>query len=170
MSFFDILLAKKLSGGGGGDVTIEQLDVTENGTYSETGKAYSPVNVNIPVTGTLVMHDTLPNYLMKFELKVKISEGVENLANSLFEYSSSLKFTPILIDLPTSLKKISTACFKQAHDVNIIIRATIPPVLSSNAFTQAYNYKIFVPSESLNDYKNAEYWSDIAQYIEAIPQ
>ena len=33
---------------GGGDVTIEQLNVTENGTYSESGKAYSPVVVNVP--------------------------------------------------------------------------------------------------------------------------
>jgi hypothetical protein len=30
------------------DVTIEQLSVSENGTYSEEGKAYSPVIVNVP--------------------------------------------------------------------------------------------------------------------------
>lgn len=49
MSFYDILLAKKLGGGGGGSsVTVEPLSVTSNGTYSETGKAYSPVNVNVP--------------------------------------------------------------------------------------------------------------------------
>ena len=30
------------------DVTIEQLTVTENGTYSEAGKAFSPVVVNVP--------------------------------------------------------------------------------------------------------------------------
>lgn len=49
MSFYDILLAKKLSGGGGGSsVTVEALSVTSNGTYSETGKAYSPVSVNVP--------------------------------------------------------------------------------------------------------------------------
>lgn len=45
MNFFDILLAKKLGGGGG--VTIEELNVTENGTYSEELKAYSPVIVNV---------------------------------------------------------------------------------------------------------------------------
>ena len=31
-----------------GGVTVEQLNVTENGTYAETGKAYSPVVVNVP--------------------------------------------------------------------------------------------------------------------------
>lgn len=33
---------------GGGSVTVEQLNVTENGTYTaEEGKAYSPVVVNV---------------------------------------------------------------------------------------------------------------------------
>jgi hypothetical protein len=33
---------------GGGDVTVEELTVTENGTYTAPkGKAYSPVNVNV---------------------------------------------------------------------------------------------------------------------------
>ena len=38
----------KAGEGSGGDVTIKQLNVTENGTYSESGKAYSPVVVNVP--------------------------------------------------------------------------------------------------------------------------
>ena len=35
--------------GGGGDITVVPLSVTENGTYSEEGKAYSPVSVNVPL-------------------------------------------------------------------------------------------------------------------------
>ena len=42
------MFLKKAGEGSGGDVTIEQLDVSENGTYSESGKAYSPVVVNVP--------------------------------------------------------------------------------------------------------------------------
>lgn len=39
--------------GGGGDITVEALSVTENGTYTaSSGKAYSPVTVNVPSTGT----------------------------------------------------------------------------------------------------------------------
>ena len=39
---------KKYRGGGGGDITVVPLSVTENGTYSEEGKAYSPVQVSVP--------------------------------------------------------------------------------------------------------------------------
>ncbi len=36
----------------GGSVTVEPLSVTENGTYTApTGKAYSPVTVNVPTGG-----------------------------------------------------------------------------------------------------------------------
>lgn len=48
---FDIAVARKLSGGsggGGGGTTVEALSVTQNGTYTApTGKAYSPVTVNV---------------------------------------------------------------------------------------------------------------------------
>jgi hypothetical protein len=49
MDYFDILLAKKLSGGSGGDVEVESLTATENGTYNAgAGKAYNPVVVAVP--------------------------------------------------------------------------------------------------------------------------
>ena len=38
--------------GGGGDITVESLSVTENDTYTApSGKAYSPVIVNVPSGG-----------------------------------------------------------------------------------------------------------------------
>ena len=50
MNFYDILLAKQLNGGGGGEITVEGLSVTENATYTAPeGKAYSPVVVNVPL-------------------------------------------------------------------------------------------------------------------------
>ena len=54
MELYDLLFANKINGGGS-SVTVEPLSVTQNGTYSETGKAYTPVAVNVPnpSTGTL---------------------------------------------------------------------------------------------------------------------
>ena len=47
MDIIDYLLAKKK--GSGSQVTVESLTVTANGTYSEAGKAYSPVTVAVPL-------------------------------------------------------------------------------------------------------------------------
>lgn len=58
---------KAASGGGGSSVDVEPLSVTENGTYTaDTGKAYSPVTVNVQggggasnfVTGTFTTPST----------------------------------------------------------------------------------------------------------------
>lgn len=49
--YFDILayLMGKQAAGGGGDVTVESKSISSNGTYTApTGKAYSPVVVNVP--------------------------------------------------------------------------------------------------------------------------
>lgn len=61
MDYFDILLAKKLRGGGGGDITIKSLNVTQNGTYSEEGVAYSPVKVNVPLPENAYLLKDIPN-------------------------------------------------------------------------------------------------------------
>lgn len=50
-------------GGGGGDITVESLSVTENGEYTApTGKAYSPVVVDVPSdTPTLITKSVTEN-------------------------------------------------------------------------------------------------------------
>lgn len=48
LDLFDVLLLRKF-GGGGSSVTVEPLTVTSNGTQTApSGKAYSPVTVNVP--------------------------------------------------------------------------------------------------------------------------
>ena len=49
MDLFDLAFYRALNkGGGGGDITVEPLTVTENGQYAApSGKAYSPVNVEV---------------------------------------------------------------------------------------------------------------------------
>jgi len=48
MDMYSFMLGSK-SGGGGSSITVESLSVTENGTTTApTGKAYSPVVVNVP--------------------------------------------------------------------------------------------------------------------------
>ena len=62
MDYFDILLAKKLNGGGGGDITIEDLYVNENGTViAPSGKAYGKVVTNVPAPSSALFKQTLSN-------------------------------------------------------------------------------------------------------------
>ncbi len=49
----EVLLTEYVNHGGGGDITVEPLSVTENNTYTApTGKAYSPVTVNVSGGGS----------------------------------------------------------------------------------------------------------------------
>lgn len=50
------LISRALNKGGGGDITVEPLTVTENGQYAApSGKAYSPVNVEVSGGGSGVV-------------------------------------------------------------------------------------------------------------------
>lgn len=60
MDFFDILLAKKLKNDK--DVSIVQLNVSENGTYSESGKAYSPVVVDVQPPSNSYLRTQIDSY------------------------------------------------------------------------------------------------------------
>jgi len=54
MDLYKLILSAKLvkgEEGGGGDVDVEPLNVVANGTYSASGKAYSPVTVSVPTSG-----------------------------------------------------------------------------------------------------------------------
>lgn len=63
MELYDLLLAKSLGGGGGGGgVTVEELNVTANGDYSEAGKAYSPVHVNVSGGSAVGKYDLLGSF------------------------------------------------------------------------------------------------------------
>lgn len=55
MDLFDIVISGKIRKEGGGDVSVDALNVTENGVYTaEEGHAYSPVTVAVPQpSGTL---------------------------------------------------------------------------------------------------------------------
>ena len=86
MDYYSSLFASKVSGGGGSGVTVEPLSVTENGTYQEEGKAYSPVNVN--VSGGVSITDIIER--TNFPETV-VYEGTHAIGNSLFSRVSGLK-------------------------------------------------------------------------------
>lgn len=73
---------------GGGSVTVEQLNVTENGTYTaEAGKAYSPVVVNVEggssdfSTAKVTVNVTYPedSYTLVISAHPTVREQVDSL-------------------------------------------------------------------------------------------
>lgn len=128
MAYYDILLAKQLSGGGGGggDISVESKNINANGTYTApSGKAYSPVNVNVPnsysasdegkvvSSGALVSQssqsiDTNGTYdtTLKNEVVVNVSGGssvdVEALSvtqNGTYTAPSGTAYSPVTVNV-----------------------------------------------------------------------
>ena len=62
-----------------GDVTVESLSVTENGTYTApSGKAYSPVSVNVPLPSNAYLLQSIEH-----EQVATFSDGTDNFLKSL---------------------------------------------------------------------------------------
>lgn len=60
LNLFDVLLLRKFGGGGGSSITVEPLTVTANGTQTApSGKAFSPVTVNVKPETLFVVEDKL---------------------------------------------------------------------------------------------------------------
>jgi hypothetical protein len=74
------------------------------------------------------------------------------------------------IDIPASVSKIGEWCFggNVATLETVIVRNTTPPTIGSQTFRNQTMAQIYVPSESVEAYKSATYWSNLASRIHAI--
>lgn len=76
MNYYDILLAKKLEDDR--DPQVVGLSVTENGTYSEEGKVYKPVVVDVPLPQNAYLLQTIEH-----EFIATFTDGTDNFLKSL---------------------------------------------------------------------------------------
>lgn len=88
---------------GGGSVTVEQLNVTENGTYTaEAGKAYSPVVVNVeggieginPLTITAVLNEGVES--TELSIMTYLQDGEPTDVKNCIAYDSNTFYTNYL--------------------------------------------------------------------------
>ena len=98
--------------------------------------------------------------------EVKIPDGVTDLVNSCFSYSSFLTS----ITIPESVTTIGQSCFQ---DCSSLILATvlpaIPPTLGVRGFYRTHSsLNIQVNSPYVDDYKTATSWINYAAKISAI--
>ena len=99
---------------------------------------------------------------------VTIGDGVTSIGNYAFGYCSSLTS----ITIPVGVTSIGDWAFYVCSKLkSIIITAVVPPTLSNvNAFQDTNNCPIYVPAASVDAYKTANTWSNLADRIEAISE
>ena len=156
MSYYDILLAKQLSGGGGGDITVESLSVTANGTYSApSGKAYSPVVANVPnsytssdegkvvSSGALVSQTSQTidaNGTYDTTLKNSVTVNVSGGGGSAYELVASKEVT-VSVGTSTSATSVGSLSIPMSYFTDkmllIVIRDKNGPQLSHFYFSVA---------------------------------
>lgn len=90
---------------------------------------------------------------------IDFPDGLEYIGDSAFSDNRVRK-----IILPDSILEISERAFQKAYNLRaFIIYAVEPPPLGPWAFTNMHeSFKIYVPDQSLEDYKITEFWTNFA--------
>ena len=72
-------------------------------------------------------------------------------------------------DIPSNYTSIGWEAIYTSVDegYDITVRATVPPTLSGTPFIKGKAH-IYVPEQSVEAYKTAEYWSEYSEAIEPI--
>ena len=92
---------------------------------------------------------------------IDIPSGVTSISERAFEFCTSLTS----VTIPNSVTSIGDYAFRNCDRLEfVVVNATTPPTLGSNAFDGAYNLVIYVPSASVSAYQSA--WSDYASNIQ----
>ena len=96
---------------------------------------------------------------------INIPSGVTSIGNNAFAYCYSLTS----IDIPSGVTSIGGyVCYQCSGLTSVTVNATTPPALGIIAFHSTNNYPIYVPCDSVDTYKAAQYWSSYASRIQAI--
>ncbi len=99
--------------------------------------------------------------------EVKFTQ-ISNLSPAAFSGCSGLKS----VDLPADIASMGNGVFSNCTSLRTFIcRAVTPPTITSSTFANVpADCNIFVPAGSVEAYKTEQYWSDRADYIQAIQE
>lgn len=127
-------------------------------------------NVTIPSSVTSMNANQLFSYCTSLT-SITFPDSVTTIGAWLFDGCNAL--TEIIVgsgitSIPANAFSISSS---NTSMQKIIMKATTPPSLASyNAFENTHNCPIYVPSASVNTYKTAYRWSNLASRIYPIQQ
>lgn len=104
---------------------------------------------------------------VRFE-SVAIPNSVTGIGYSAFRLCGNLK----RVEIPKGVVNINDRAFESCISLTrVTIKATTPPIIQSETFANIPTSCVFeVPSESVQAYKSAAYWSKIANQIVAIKE
>ena len=181
MDFYNQLLAQKLSGGGGGgdkyaafkalvdgsltEVTAEMLDgITKIRSYAFF-YCTRLSSVTIPNSVTSIGVSAFQNCTSL--TSITIPSSVTTIGGRAFYQCTSLTS----VTIPNSVTSIGEEAFRFNGNLeSVTVKATTPPTLDFCVFCNgSSNLVIYVPAESVENYKAASLWSQYADRIQAIP-
>lgn len=102
-------------------------------------------------------------------VSVKLPSALTEIPNHAFNSCTTLPF----LDIPASVQKIGlNGCFASCNRLRTIIcRAVTPPQVGGTTLQgMPSDCKIYVPDESVEAYKTAQFWSVRADYIKPLSE
>lgn len=144
-------------------------------SYALVWGATSTTNNHLPICSKIVIDcqpTRLGNHLLSDFVNVKtidIPSTVTEFGTYCFSSCGFESFT-----IPSQITGIGGDCFRKCLSLTTVYcEPTTPPTISNGTNNIFYGSTalahIYVPSESVDAYKQAQYWSDYASIIEAMP-
>ena len=119
-------------------------------------------NVNIPLEMTTIPAETFSSCTSLPE--ITIPEGVTTIESYAFQGCRELRS----VTIPSSVNKIGVEAFFQAEALeSLVLEPVTPPTGGDKMFDYTNDCPIYVPAQSVDAYKAAEYWSTYADRIMA---
>lgn len=98
------------------------------------------------------------------------SISIPNSVTSIGQFAFNLCSGLLYVLIPESVRSIGVGAYLGCFSLTCItIESEATPTGGQIMFDQTNNCPIYVPAESVEDYKSAQYWSNYADRIQAIP-
>lgn len=140
-----------------------------NASSSSTTLSNSLTSIHIECNGTLQLSEAISNLYKLEYIKLESTGDMSLDRQAIYYVGGNAQVETVIIDLAPSIVSIENYALHATKKYDVYCRAITPPSLNSGALNNSYLQHIYVPSSSVNTYKEASNWSNYSSKIEAIP-